>query len=195
MDNDRTLILHTGSFDAACNWKPIVVLSAVNDFENMSDEDRTVAICLETYDGKLRNYRGTASFDRFDNTASYAFHLSVRKAKHAKHSVGSVAEVLNDTVDQIEIRLTSRFTWEARAEKVKGTETKGRWITLCFNRDEDAQTPNSIKQIDLIIPKSKTSDNGKLLALAIKSAKHVVEAKIAEEEFQAAKNALNAMRL
>ncbi|CAB9518031.1 hypothetical protein SEMRO_901_G217950.1 [Seminavis robusta] len=178
-----------GAADNTNQWKTLVWLYPVDDFDNMSEEDRTVAICLETYDGKLRNYRGSATFDRFANSASYRFLLSVYRVQDVKQGDGLVVEQLGDNVETFELRLTSRFTWTLEANKVKGSKTKGRWITLLFNRDEEARTPDGIKQIDLIVPKSKTSDNGKLLELAVKSAKLVVEATIATNEFEAARAA------
>ncbi|CAB9504282.1 hypothetical protein SEMRO_191_G082280.1 [Seminavis robusta] len=191
MDNDNQPILQTGSFDPYCSWKTLVFLNPVDDFEKMSEEDRTVAICLETYDGKRRNYRGSATFDRFAGTASYRFLLSVRRVENIVQDYGQVTERLSEhlssSVERFELRLTKRFSWTTETHKVKGETTSGRWITLCFNRDAAAQTPDSIKQIDLIVPKSKTSDNGKLLALAVNSAKLVVEANIAIMEFEAAK--------
>ncbi|CAB9497128.1 hypothetical protein SEMRO_15_G010830.1 [Seminavis robusta] len=113
-------LIQSGSFDPYNTWRTLVTLNPVADFDHMSEEERTVAICLETYDGKLRNYRGSVTFDRFANTASYHFLLSVYHVKDVKNPGGkTLEEELADTIDIIPLRLTSRFTWSTDAEKVK----------------------------------------------------------------------------
>ncbi|CAB9518839.1 expressed unknown protein [Seminavis robusta] len=171
---------------AADQWRTLVRLDPIDDIDNMSEEKRTVAICLETYDGKLRTYRGSATFDRYSDSASYRFFLSVWRVKDVKKANGDVVvEEMGDTVERFPLRLTTRFSWSTDANKVKGKETSGRWIKLSFDRDKEAQTPDSVKQIDLIVPKSKSSDKGKLLQLAVEAAKHTVEAHIASSKFEA----------
>ncbi|CAB9530789.1 hypothetical protein SEMRO_3044_G342700.1 [Seminavis robusta] len=166
--------------DPSRSYNTIVALDPITDIESMK-ESRHVAIGFETYDGTIRDYRGSATFDRFGVTASYRFLIhGVQVSRKADGSMPDDDGEVKGSVETQELRLTSRFQWYTRSHKIKGKETFGRIIRMRFLRPEEEEHPHALRQIDVIVPMSDTEDKGKLLELAIQQATCLVDANIAE---------------
>ncbi|CAB9501628.1 unknown protein [Seminavis robusta] len=182
------------AFSPNTSYQTVVSLDPIEDIDNM-EEPRHVAIGFETYDGIIHDYRGAASFDRIPGTASYRY--LIRGVQVKRNNDGSLPESvdLNDTIESMELRLTSRFEWYTKSQKIKGKETTGRIVRMRFLRSKDEEHPKAIRQIDLIIPRSENCDSGKLLVLAINQASALVDANIAESKLKEEQERQQAARL
>ncbi|CAB9527447.1 hypothetical protein SEMRO_1999_G310140.1 [Seminavis robusta] len=170
------------SHDPLLSYRTIVSLDPIDDADSMG-ETRHVAIGFETYDGTIHDYRGAVTFDRFAGSASYRFHI--RGVRAERNDDGTMPNdcALDGPIESMELRLTSRFEWYTKFQKIRGNETSGRIIRMRFLRSKDEQHGDAIRQIDIIVLKTEFEDKGKLLELAVEQAASLVDANIAERKF------------
>ncbi|CAB9516399.1 expressed unknown protein [Seminavis robusta] len=181
MNSERRIAAErAGSFDGGPSYKTIVELKPIDDIQNMG-ETRHIAIGFVTCDSIIRDYRGSATFDQIPGTPSFRFFIrGVRTERNDDGTMKDDDDSMNGgVIETMELRLTSRFEWYTKSQKIKGNETSGRIIRVKFLRSEEEQHANSIAQIDVIVPKSKNEDKGKLLELAMQYAASLVDANIA----------------
>ncbi|CAB9505322.1 unknown protein [Seminavis robusta] len=172
------------SFDPYLTYETIVAIEPIHDQDRM-EGTRHAAIGFETFDGKIRDYRGSVFFDRFKGTSSYRFFI--RGFQVERKEDGSLPDddgEVGNPIESMELRLTARYEWCTKFKKIRGTASSGRIIRLLFLRPEEEQTADSIRQIDVIVPRTASHDKGKLLELAVEQAAAIVDAGIAERKFK-----------
>ncbi|CAB9528853.1 unknown protein [Seminavis robusta] len=148
-------------------------------------ETRHVAIGFETYDGTIRDYRGSATFDRHTTAIAYRFVIrGVQVKRNADGTLPNDVTTLEGPIQDEELRLTSRFEWFTKFQKIKGNKSSGRIIRMRFLRSTEEEHPQAIRQIDIIVPKLGNNDKGKLLEFAVVEAAALVDANIARRKFE-----------
>ncbi|CAB9520055.1 hypothetical protein SEMRO_1070_G237760.1 [Seminavis robusta] len=159
-------------------WQTYSAIHPVANLDQMGSPDKFPVVLWRTSsEGEWEMKATEVLFQRLDGTSKFRFMVKGYRRE---------GDSMNRFEEHIPVSLTKRVRWnDPKITTLRGRTSKSRLVEVDFHYDIEDRQPNDIIRVEVIIPKTADSDNGKVLYKALNWARSVVAAQLDFEEYMA----------